>query len=125
MKARFKGPSGTGVIELEDNASVDALCKRLIDQTGIQEFSIKYGPPMAMRNLDMASSESVKSLGLHGETLTIVPEESSSGTATAAPARHTGSRLEQSTGQQRQAKSQQDPEDIVVPWPEREGTLRE
>ncbi|KAF4121588.1 hypothetical protein GMORB2_1996 [Geosmithia morbida] len=122
MKARFKGPSGTGVIELDDTAGVENLCKELRERTGIQEFSIKYGPPMAMRTLDTADKfQSVKSLGLHGETLTIVPNESNSSPTTSTQKAEPHPRY--ISRNQRQAESKQGPEEITVPWPEREGTL--
>ncbi|KAF4963862.1 hypothetical protein FSARC_8156 [Fusarium sarcochroum] len=76
MRARFKGPAGTGILEIPDDATVQTLFDELRTKTGISNFSIKYGPPMAMKTLETSQNDQIaRSLGLHGETLTIVPED--------------------------------------------------
>lgn len=109
MRARYKGPAGTGIIEMPDSATVQDILDELRARTGIVSFTIKYGPPMAMKTLDLGQAgETARSIGLHGETLTIVPEE-----APPAPDTTTQAASQPSEG----------PEDINVPWPGREGTL--
>ncbi|KAL6400383.1 hypothetical protein AUP68_16086 [Ilyonectria robusta] len=109
MRARYKGPAGTGIIEMPDSATVQDVLDELRARTGIVSFTIKYGPPMAMKTLDLGQvGETARSIGLHGETLTIVPEE-----APPAPDTTTQAASQPSEG----------PEDINVPWPGREGTL--
>lgn len=109
MRARYKGPAGTGIIEMLDSATVQDVLDELRARTGIVSFTIKYGPPMAMKTLDLGQvSETARSIGLHGETLTIVPEE--------AP-------LAPDTTTQAASQPSESPEDINVPWPGREGTL--
>lgn len=121
MRARFKGPSGTGVLELPDDATVQAVFDELRSKTGIKSFSIKYGPPMAMKTLTLDQrNELARSLGLHGDTLTISPDEARPITPVQAltvqtpQPKHSSRPLTQSG---------ENPEDINVPWTEREGTL--
>lgn len=119
MRARYKGPAGTGVIEIGDDATVKALFDDLRSKTGIGSFTLKYGPPMAMKTLDLGqANEIARSLGLHGETLTIVPEE-------ARPVSPQNSSTSQNRPPQPTPKSNDGPEEANVPWPEREGTLCE
>jgi ubiquitin thioesterase OTU1 len=114
MKARYKGPAGTGIIELTDSATVGDLLSELRTLTGIASFTIKYGPPMAMKNLDLGLiGETARSAGLHGETLTIVPAEEPPTPVKTEAAKSSANR-----------SSDNDPGDINVPWREREGTLR-
>jgi ubiquitin thioesterase OTU1 len=121
MRARFKGPAGTGILELPDDAIVQALFDEIRTKTGISKFSVRYGPPMAMKSLEATQRDQIaRSLGLHGETLTIVPEESSSAPVEAV---QTGAIQHQAMAS-RAAKKNESPEDINVPWPQREGTLR-
>ncbi|PNY30015.1 Ubiquitin thioesterase otu1 [Tolypocladium capitatum] len=118
MKARFKGPSGTGTIELADDATVQAVFDGIKAKASINHFTIKYGPPMAMKTLDLSSMDRpAKSLGLHGETLTIVPDEPRGASSTLSPVGATGTTA--SSG----ARSGENPGDISVRWPQREGTL--
>lgn len=122
MRARFKGPAGTGILELSDDATVQAVFDELRAKSGIASFSIKYGPPMAMKTLEPSQGDqNARSLGLHGETLTIVPEETPP--ALEVPAQTAAA--QQRTTASRTAKKNESPEDVNVPWPEREGTLRE
>ncbi|KAK0384214.1 hypothetical protein NLU13_8302 [Sarocladium strictum] len=119
MRARYKSPNGTGIIDLADDVTLQGVLDELRRCTGLGRFTIKFGPPMAMRTLDLTRhSETAKSLGLHGETLTIVPDEPRpltppSAGAPAAPS-HAG---------EGPAATQENPEDMNVPWPERDGTL--
>lgn len=127
MKCRYKGPTGTGVLELGDDASVQTIFDELKSKTRIQDFTLKYGPPMAMQSLDASHlTVSAKSLGLHGETLTIVPEAS----RPISPTLESTAELPVvQGGRDRRLKptdqGNEQPEDVVVPWPEREGTLCE
>ncbi|KAH7129302.1 hypothetical protein B0J13DRAFT_135143 [Dactylonectria estremocensis] len=108
MRARYKGPAGTGIIEASDSATVQDIVEELRARTGIDRFTIKYGPPMAMRTLDLSQvAETARSIGLHGETLTIVPDE-----APPAPA-----------SVQAISQPSENPDEINVPWSGREGTL--
>lgn len=127
MRARFKGPAGTGVVEINDDASVHSLFDKIRSKTGIQSFTIKYGLPMAMKTLDSSHlHQNARALGLHGGTLTIVPNEgrpvSPISKVPISPAAK-----QQTHGLPRQPRTQPDeqPEDINIPWPEREGTLCE
>lgn len=122
MRARYKSPSGTGTIDLADNATLQTVIDELRSRTGIQRFTIKFGPPMAMQTLDLTRlTETARSLGLNGETLTMVPDEPRAITppVTDAP---TSSQSE-SRPQAQRSTAQENPEDINVPWPERDGTL--
>ena len=121
MKTRYKSPGGTGVLELSDEVTVQALFEEIRRKTGIRDFIVKYGPPMAMQTLDFSQRDAIaKSLGLHGETLTVVPNEAliDESPQTASQVRHPGPR------DSNQVHPNTDPQDIVVPWPQREGTLR-
>ncbi|KAM0490673.1 hypothetical protein ACHAP8_011291 [Fusarium lateritium] len=115
MRARFKGPAGTGILELPDDATVEALFDEIRTKTGINKFSVRYGLPMAMKSLEATQGDQIaRCLGLHGETLTIVPEESSSDPVEAVQNRPIASIP---------LKKNEGPEDANVPWPQREGTL--
>lgn len=120
MKTRYKSPNGNGVLELPDDVTVQALFEEITKKTSIVDFILKYGPPMAMRTLDLSQKDAIaKSIGLHGETITVVPNESEVGEPVASSrARESGA--EDYTSVQRTS----DPQEIVVPWPQREGTLR-
>jgi hypothetical protein len=125
MRARYKGPSGTGVLQLPDDATVQNVLDEIRTKTGISRFVLKHGPPMAMKTIELKDSNiSAVSLGLHGETLTVVPDEASPDTASAnliAPASNSQSNSNRPRNSGSQASGK--PEDINVPWPEREGTL--
>lgn len=122
MRARYKGPAGTGILEIPDDATVKVLFDELRAKTGITTFGIKYGPPMAMKTLEASKSDQfARSLGLHGETLTIVPEDVPP-PAPPAPLQ-TGTAQHQAMTS-RAAKLNESPEDVNVPWPEQGGTLR-
>lgn len=128
MRARYKGPSGTGVLQLPDEATVQDVLDEIRSKTGISRFVLKYGPPMAMKTIDPNDYKvAARSLGLHGETLTVVPDEASPETIPAASsAANTTTGTSQSNSDQPRVPGAWPggkPEDIVVPWPEREGTL--
>lgn len=126
MRARYKGPAGTGVVEVNDDASVQSLLDVIRSETGIQCFSIKYGPPMAMKTLDYSDlNQTARTLGLHGETLTIVPDQERSVSPIPTAPKISLSSQQQNQDSQRQSRMQsgEQPEDINVPWAEREGTL--
>ncbi|VUC34552.1 unnamed protein product [Clonostachys rosea] len=124
MRARYRGPGGSGTLELSDDATVQALFDELRSKSGISGFSVKYGPPMAMKLLNLAEDgpKPARSLGLHGETLTIVPDEARpiSPVYSAPPAPATS---EKSRPAAPNPKASEKPEDINVPWVEQEGTL--
>jgi ubiquitin thioesterase OTU1 len=121
MRARYKGPAGTGILELSDDATVQTLFDELRIKTGLANFGIRYGLPMAMKTLETnQSDQNARSLGLHGETLTIVPEDIPPSPTEPA---QTATAQDQITTP-RTAKQRESPEDVYVPWPERGGTLR-
>ncbi|KAK5993140.1 Ubiquitin thioesterase OTU1-like protein [Cladobotryum mycophilum] len=116
MRARYKSPTGTGILEVVDNATVETLFDEMRKQTGIYSFTLRYGSPLAMKSITYRQKdETVKSLGLHGETLTIVPDEQ----RPLSPMEQPGI---QNSSSSRAVRSDK-PEDITVPWPEREGTV--
>lgn len=124
MRARYKAPSGTGTVELADDATIQTLFEELGTKTGIRSFTIKYGLPMDMKSLDLSQgAEIARNLGLHGETLTIVPGEA----RPISPTTRSTARDELPPGPQnppRRRKTNEDPADTTIPWTEREGTLR-
>lgn len=115
MRARYKWPGGTGIITLGDDATLGDIVKELTSKTLLTDFGIKFGPPTAMKALDMSRvNQSAKEIGIHGETLTIVPNEKRP-----PPSR-------QNTGEDRQERhqaQQKRPQDVNVPWDVRDGTL--
>ncbi len=112
MRARYKWPDGTGIITLGDDATLGDVVKELTSKTLLTNFGIKFGPPTAMKALDMSrTDQSAKKLGLHGETLTIVPNE-------AQPSPSTSEDLPEPHGGQKAR-----PQDVNVPWGVRDGTL--
>lgn len=130
MRARYKGPAGTGVLSLEDDATVGQIFDAIKEQSGINGFTLKYGWPLKTLD-DTQKAENAKSLGLNGETFTIVPHESSLPEPTPAPAPAKSTTFSGSGpssgfsgfgGPQPPTKG---PEGVSVPWPDREGTLRE
>lgn len=127
MRARYKGPSGTGILEVADDATVQDLFEEVKAKTGIVAFTLKYGPPMAMKTLDTSrGAEIARSVGLHGETLTIVPDEQRVPSPVTLPPPSPSPPSASSTSERRpRTQSNENPEDVNVPWPEREGTLRE
>ncbi|KAM0194871.1 hypothetical protein ACHAPA_009046 [Fusarium lateritium] len=120
MRARYKGPAGTGILEMSDDATVQTLFEELRIKTGLANFGIKYGLPMAMKTLELnQSDQTARSLGLHGETLTIVPEDLPP--VPTEPAQTAIAQDQVTTS--RTAKQRESPEDVHVSWPERGGTL--
>lgn len=123
MRARYKWPGGTGIIALEDTATLGDLVRELQSKTLLSSFGIKIGPPIAMKTVDMNETDQlVRSLGLHGETLTIVPNDSALASASATALTPTAGNDDprQPAFSQRKAT---EPQDVNVPWGEREGTL--
>lgn len=113
---------GTGIIEVGDDATVQTIFEAIKTRTLIESFAIKYGPPTAIQTLSLDQRGlSAKSLGLHGETITIVPTES-----TTRPSA-TDEISTSVPGYEKEARSdhspQNNPGDVIVPWPEREGSL--
>ncbi|KAF4512150.1 hypothetical protein G6O67_001326 [Ophiocordyceps sinensis] len=114
MRARFKGPLGTGLLDVDDNSTVEVIFDEIKAKVGIDHFAIKYGPPMAMKTLNRSHRHQLaKSLGLNGETLTIVPNEPRSLPSACSPGGQNISR----------SRPHESPDNMTVPWLERDGTL--
>lgn len=121
MRVRYKSPTGTGIIELPDDTTIRALREEVKLRTGLQSFGIKYGPPMAMKTLDLDRPMVLaKSIGLHGETLTVFAQAGREALPTdmLKPS-------EQSAATAQGHMHTQDIDGIAIPWGEREGTLCE
>ena len=125
IKARFRGPNGSGILELPDSATVQDIFDELRTRTGLSMFTIKYGSPMVMRSLDFSKkNEKALSCGIQGETLTLVPEEEQLSQPTHYTQRAVEtSRFSGSSQDTPLRRIREDPEDINIPWPEREGLL--
>lgn len=126
MRIRYKAPASTGILELQDDATLRDLFQKLEIATGLRHFTIKYGPPMAMQQLDANKRDLfAECIGLHGQSLTIVPKDP--GVAKAKTGNHTS----ETSLQQNQADSNgvsaeaRNTSSLSVAWPEREGTLCE
>jgi ubiquitin thioesterase OTU1 len=74
MKIRFRGPSGGGSVELDDDATVTQLLSALKEQTGGGNIAVKFGWPLQTLSSDQGDLQ-LQYLGLHRESLTIVPLE--------------------------------------------------
>jgi ubiquitin thioesterase OTU1 len=121
MRARYKGPDGTGIVELPNDATVQSLFDELRTKTGISSFTLKYGPPTSMTSLDLSQGDAIAaSLGLNGQTLTIVPTEARP--LTPPPAGSTSNDAAD-LPQRTERPSRKSPDEISVPWPERDGIL--
>ncbi|KAH7376586.1 OTU-like cysteine protease [Plectosphaerella cucumerina] len=128
MRARYKGPAGTGVLSLEDDATVGQLFDLIREQSGISAFTLKYGWPL--KTLDQSQKGDIaKSLGLNGETFTIVPDEASlpppapAPTAASSSSAKPGPPAASSSMWGDPSPPRQGPESVSLPWPERNGTL--
>ncbi|KAK1638097.1 OTU-like cysteine protease [Colletotrichum phormii] len=122
MRARYKGPGGTGVVSLDDTATVGDLFNEIKDKTGITEFSLKYGWPLQTLTLEQKDANA-KDLGLNGQSFSIEPAHHRTITpppaaAVAAPA----ARAPEASKKPR-LDADPSPSDISIPWPERESTL--
>lgn len=119
MRSRYKSPAGTGIVEIDDGATVEVLFQALRAQTLIENFTIKYGPPTGMQTISLEHRElAAANLGLHGQTLTIVPGESKADISNirrppAFEFKHAEATLSNSNHF----------DDPIVPWPQREGSL--
>lgn len=117
MRARYKWSGGTGLVALGDDASLRDVVEELKKKTLLSDFDIKFGPPAAMKTVDMMEMDQpAKLLGLHGETLTIVPND----VRPLPIAVHSGVG---SCPLQRLGRQNAEPQDVNVPWGERDGTL--
>lgn len=127
MKARYKCPSGTGVVEFNDKATVRHVFDEIRTKTGITHFTLKYGPPTTMKTIGQGDYDhGASSLGLNGETLTVVPDETRPTSRPAIPDLQSSLPPQESVlPQARRTQSGDRQADIVIPWPEREGTLCE
>lgn len=123
MRARYKGPGGTGVLSLSDDTTISQLYKEVRAKTGIPEFTLKYGWPLKTLESDQMD-KAAKELGLNGETFTIVPTEATQPPAApAAIVAPSSSRPVIPVSDVSQPPTQ-GPESVSVAWAEREGTLR-
>ncbi|KAF3352450.1 putative ubiquitin thioesterase otu1 like protein [Verticillium longisporum] len=122
MRARYKGPGGTGVLSLSDDTTISQLYKEVRAKTGIPEFTLKYGWPLKTLESDQMD-KAAKELGLNGETFTIVPTEATQPPAApAAIVAPSSSRPVIPVSDVSQPPTQ-GPESVSVAWAEREGTL--
>ncbi|KAF6819659.1 ubiquitin thioesterase otu1 [Colletotrichum plurivorum] len=126
MRARYKGPGGTGVVSLEDDATVGRLFDEIKIQTGIADFTLKFGWPLQTLSLEQKDANA-KDLGLNGQSFTIEPAQSS---APAPPASVPPPAIKApvasvpfSNRSRPGAVADPSPSDISIPWPERESTL--
>lgn len=120
MRSRYKSPLGTGILEIDDSATIQMVFEALQAKTRIENFAIKYGPPTNMQSINLEHGGLIaKDLGLHGETLTIVPIELKADLATSG---HAPSFRSRETSWNTPAANTSSG-DVIVPWPEREGSL--
>ncbi|OHE98528.1 OTU-like cysteine protease [Colletotrichum orchidophilum] len=126
MRARYKGPGGTGVVSLEDTATVQDLFNEIKDKTGIAEFSLKYGWPLQTLTLEQKDANA-KDLGLNGQSFSIEPAQHRA--ITPPPVAPAARAPEASGPASKKPRFDSDadptPSEISIPWPERESTLRE
>ncbi len=121
MRLKYKSPRGTGLIEVDDDATLGTVYGILQAKTGIGTFSLKVGPPMAMKTIDLSQkSMPAKSLSLNRETITIVPEDPRSDAPLTTATMGTRPQEIVGHGPNRPAG---DINEINTPWPERDGTL--
>ncbi|KAI1340652.1 OTU-domain-containing protein [Xylariaceae sp. FL0016] len=89
MKLRYKAREGGGTLEIDDSANVRALFDALKQKTGYSDFTVKYGWPLRALGREQ-DEESVRTLGLQRESLTVVPAESVVPPAEATPSASAG-----------------------------------
>ncbi|KAI0599678.1 hypothetical protein F4775DRAFT_105480 [Biscogniauxia sp. FL1348] len=123
MKLRYKAPSGGGTVELGDAATVSQLLDALRASTGYTDVIVKYGWPPRALGADQAGA-TLQSLGLHRESLTVVPDESTSAATAATAAAETRGAENVADAYARQAapKGVRD-QNISVPMPENNSWL--
>ncbi|KAF9870417.1 OTU-like cysteine protease [Colletotrichum karsti] len=122
MRARYKGPEGSGVVSLGDDATVGQLFDEIKSQTGIAAFTLKYGWPFQTLSLEQKDANA-KDLGLNGQSFTIEPAQSR--TITPPPPARTNPQASVPLAKKPRLGPAADPSpsDISIPWPERESTL--
>ncbi|GKT89958.1 LOW QUALITY PROTEIN: OTU-like cysteine protease [Colletotrichum tofieldiae] len=126
MRARYKGPGGTGVVSLEDTATVGDLFNEIKEKTGIADFSLKYGWPLQTLTLEQKDANA-KDLGLNGQSFSIEPAQPRA--ITPPPAAPPAASRGPEAGGPAAKKARLDPDadatpsEISIPWPERESTL--
>ncbi|KAI8627514.1 hypothetical protein F5Y19DRAFT_169030 [Xylariaceae sp. FL1651] len=81
MKIRYRGPSGGGVLELAEDATVAGLMADLKSVTGSKAITVKFGWPLQTLAANQEHLQ-VRSLGLQRESLTVIPHESSADQST-------------------------------------------
>ncbi|KAL0936709.1 ubiquitin thioesterase otu1 [Colletotrichum truncatum] len=125
MRARYKGPGGTGVVSLGDDATVGQLFDEIKTQTGINDFTLKFGWPLQTLSLEQKDANA-KELGLNGQSFTIEPAPSqrqTPATSAASQTRPSDASVPISKKPRLDSASDPSPSDISIPWPERESTL--
>ncbi|KAI1412674.1 OTU-domain-containing protein [Hypoxylon sp. FL1857] len=70
MKIRYRGPQGAGTVELPDDATVQDLISKFKDELGFTDVTVKYGWPLKAISAAQ-NNDSLKSLGLDRENLTV------------------------------------------------------
>ncbi|KAK6213052.1 OTU-like cysteine protease [Colletotrichum tabaci] len=126
MRARYKGPGGTGVVSLEDTATVGDLFNEIKDKTGIADFNLKYGWPLQTLTLGQ-KDVNANDLGLNGQSFSIEPAQPRAITPppAALPVASRGAEAGGPAVKKARLDSDADatPSEISIPWPERESTL--
>ncbi|TDZ19709.1 Ubiquitin thioesterase OTU1 [Colletotrichum sidae] len=126
MRAKYKGPGGTGVVSLDDDATVGQLFDEIKKQTGIADFTLKYGWPMQTLSLDTKDANA-KELGLSGQSFTIEPAQSTQPSAasssTPLAARPPPASVPISKKARLDTESNLSPSEVSIPWPDRQSTL--
>ncbi|OLN87714.1 Ubiquitin thioesterase OTU1 [Colletotrichum chlorophyti] len=127
LKARYKGPRGTGRVDLEDTATVGDLFDEIKKGSGIADFTLKYGWPPQTLTLDQKDAIA-KDLKLNGQSFTIEPAQPRSITppppaAPPAPPALSGGPGVGGLTSSNPSAFESTPSEISIPWPERESTL--
>ena len=127
IKVRYKSPKRNGVMTFDRTATVENLVLQISFEMGTEDFDVRYGwPPKAM---DLKAKDvSLSSLNMHGETLTIIMDRPD---AAEPPSELAKKKAEDEESAQRERtkkieitrKKKEDPGDVVIPWPDREGAL--
>ncbi|EQB57920.1 OTU-like cysteine protease [Colletotrichum gloeosporioides Cg-14] len=122
MRARYRGPEGSGVVSLGDDATVGQLFDEIKKSTGIADFALKYGYPLQTLTLEQ-KDVNAKDLGLNGQSFTIEPAQPRVITPPPPVTRPSEGRAPLSKEPRLDSSGDPTPSDISIPWPERESTL--
>jgi hypothetical protein len=132
MRIRYRAPAGPGTLTLPDSTTVADVYAQVAAETGLKGFALRYGWPTQALDASLGTSPAAD-FGLNGETLTVVPEEAAPAPAPAPASARDAAAVAAPTRNPAPAPaaanapllpSTRAPEDITIPWPEREGTLR-